>query len=342
MGSVSTRSSAARVATLFLVTAAMTALTITSVFAVAPQPPAAPLFVSVPAPRSGVDNPPPGATPGRDARIVSNVAYGTAARQRLDLYLPDAHAFPGPRPVIVWLHPGGWISSSRNDTTPIVQREVARGFAVASIDYALAPEYHFPTPLEDVKLAIRWVKTAGHFAGLDPAKVILAGGSAGGYLATMAAVTPGRFEPASIPPPLAGANDTVAAVVDFVGPTDLAAFNDETGNATLSQWSRSLGDALLGCTPSRPCTSDLEHDASVAPYLSAQAPPIFMAYGAADTVAPPTAQAIPLARAWAAATSADAVWLEVLARRGHNISLAALNDRALDQFLDDVVSGSIG
>jgi acetyl esterase/lipase len=311
-----------------------------SVFAVIPTP----TYRTVPVPREGIDTLSAGWVPPVAARTVRNLSYGPTASEKVDLYLPDAEKFPGARPVIVWLHPGGWISSSRVDTADVIQREITRGFAVASVEYALAPAHRFPAPLQDVKVAIRWIKASAMRYSFDRSKVILAGGSAGAHLATLAAVTPGRFEPHTLPAALSHYDETVAAVVDFVGPTDLHPFDHETG--PIGAAARLMGSSLLDCAnPPIPapirCPAGLERSASVAPYLSRKAPPIFMAYGGRDLLVPPSRQAIPLARAWAALKGNNSVWLAVLASSGHNVSGDELNNTYLDRFLDGVVSGSI-
>lgn len=308
----------------------------------------APNYRTVPAPRRGIDTLPVGWVPPRAALTLRNLHYGIAARQLLDLYLPDARRFPGARPIIIWLHSGGWVGGSRIYTADVIQRQIARGFAVASVDYALAPTYRFPVPLQDVKVAIRWVKASATQYQFNAAKVILAGGSAGGHVATLVGVTPGLFEPTTtrIPLALREYDDTVAAVVDFVGPTDMYAFDRETGNGATAAWARSLGAALFGCAnPRAPaplrCPAGIERAASVAPYLSLRSPPVFMAYGAQDTLVPPSQQAVPLARTWAAIKGWRAVWVEVLANTGHNVSADKLNNTHFDRFLAGVVDGSI-
>ncbi len=305
-----------------------------------------PNYQTVPAPRRGIDTLPAGWVPPRAAHTLRNLSYGPASVEKLDLYLPDARRFGGVRAIIVWLHSGGWEAGSRVNTSAVVQREVDRGFAVASVDYTLVPTRTFPAPLQDVKLAIRWVKAYAAHYHFDPTKVVVAGGSAGAHLATLAAVTAGRFEPRTIPAALSKYDDSVAAVVDFVGPTDMYAFDHETGNGATGAWARSMGATLLGCanppapTPLR-CPAGLERSASVAPYLSRSSPPVFMAYGALDTLVPPSRQALPLARAWASLKGRNSVWVEILATTGHNVSVDVLNNSSFDRFLAGVVNGSV-
>lgn len=281
-------------------------------------------------PQPGAARPEMSATPGR---VWHDVHYGPSGRQRLDLYVPPRSIDPGPWPTIVWLHSGGWISGTKNQTDPIVQRELGRGYAVASVDYALAPAHPFPEPLGDVKLAIRWIKAIGGRYGLDAKTVVLAGGSSGGYLAAMAAATPGRFEPADIPRALQGADDGVAGVVDFVGPTDFVTFDREASGTAVGTYARSLGAAFLGCREPTPCPPGVEQRASIAPYVTRAAPPIFIAVGATDALVPPLTQALPLATRWAAVTGPNRVWLQIVPREGHNLGLGDVNLGALDRFL---------
>ena len=299
----------------------------------------------IPPPRIGIDTRPASRLPPA-ARSVRNLSYGPTSWEKLDVYLPDANRFPGARPVLVWLHSGGWISGTRLEISDVIRREVGRGFALASVDYALAPAHPFPAPLRDIKLAIRWLEAHSTRFRFDPAKVILAGGSSGGHLASLAAVSPGKLEPHVIPAALRGYDDTVAAVVDFVGPTNMYAFDHETRNGTVGKWARSMGAALLGCVnppssaPMR-CPAGSERSASVAPYLSRGSPPVYMAYGALDSLVPPKQQAIPLAHAWALLKGTNAVWVEILSKSGHNVSIDTLNNTYFDRFLDGVVNGSI-
>jgi SAM-dependent methyltransferase len=109
-------------------------------------------------------------------------------------------------------------------------------------------------------------------------------------------------------------DDSVAAIVDLVGPTDMYAFDRESG--ATGAWARSMGAAPFGCVnPPTPalfrCPAGIERAASVAPYLSGHSPPVFMAYGALDTLAPPSRQAVPLARTWASVKGKNAVWVEI-------------------------------
>ena len=288
---------------------------------------------------------PAGWKPPPAAETIKNLRYGSGSTQELDLYLPDATEFPGPRPVLLWLHAGGWISENRTQVGDVIQREYSRGYAVASVEYALAPANPFPAALHDVKLAIRFLKANAATYDLDSGNIIASGGSSGGNLAMLVGLTPGRLEPAKIPAPLSAYDDKVAAVVDLVGPTDLAAFVVEKGS--VGDFARSMTSEFLHCTASTTphritCPRGSIAAASAKTYVASNSPPLFMAFGAQDTLVPPKTQAVPIATKWAAAKpTSGSVWLQIIGNAGHNISVDKLNVKYFDLFLAGVVARSI-
>ncbi len=126
----------------------------------------------------------------------------------LDMHVPDG---PGPFPAAILIHGGGFDSGSRSSgyMSPTFDLFSQVGFAWFTIDYRMAPEFRFPEAREDVESAIKWVKAHAKEYHLDPAKIVLAGESAGGFLVNYA-----------------GTHETketkVAAVVDIYGPVDYA------------------------------------------------------------------------------------------------------------------------
>ncbi|MFN3352904.1 MAG: alpha/beta hydrolase [Brevundimonas sp.] len=115
-------------------------------------------------------------------RVARGIAYGPDARQALDVFAPTS---PGPWPVVVFFYGGGWDSGSRDLYAWAAQAISARGFVVALPDYRLVPDVHFPAFIEDAAAATaRAAEVAGEFGG-DPARLGVAGHSAGAHLAMM-------------------------------------------------------------------------------------------------------------------------------------------------------------
>lgn len=127
--------------------------------------------------------------------VHSNIAYKSAGnlseyereRNVLDLYLPESGS---DFPVIVWFHGGGLTAGDKAEEphTAIARSLVARGIAVASVNYRFSPRVSFPAYVEDAAAAIAWtINNIGDYRG-DVAKVFVSGHSAGGYLAAMASL----------------------------------------------------------------------------------------------------------------------------------------------------------
>ncbi len=133
---------------------------------------------------------PPSALGDPDA---ADVAYGTSDSQVLDIYRTTA---PIRRGTIVFVHGGGWTSGDKDvvrlGALEAIATQVGRGFDLVSLNYRLAPQHPFPAALDDVALAVDWVRTNGSVDhGLDSSRIVLAGHSAGGSLAAMVGTSPG-------------------------------------------------------------------------------------------------------------------------------------------------------
>jgi acetyl esterase/lipase len=126
------------------------------------------------------------ATAGGPDLPKKTYTYKTAGETRIqaDVYRPDDAVV---RPAVVWLHGGALIVGSRGDVPRrLLDLCRAEGFALVSFDYRLAPEVKLPAVLEDVEDAFRWLRGQGPKLGIDPGRLVVTGGSAGGYL-TLAA-----------------------------------------------------------------------------------------------------------------------------------------------------------
>jgi acetyl esterase/lipase len=155
------------------------------------------------------------------AVIQADVEYarvgGTSLR--LDLYTPAGAT--SPLATLLYLHGGAWAVGDKSDAA--VERLVplvGHGFAVASANYRLVPSAIWPAQLHDVKAAVRWLRANAAEQGLDPARIAIGGASAGGHLASMAALTDGEPELDGEVGEHAGVSSAVGAVVAYFPPTD--------------------------------------------------------------------------------------------------------------------------
>jgi acetyl esterase/lipase len=126
---------------------------------------------------------PPDPPPG--VKVLRDQEYGRVGTRRLllDLYLPENTAAPGPLPVIVGIHGGGWAGGSKEGSQGV--RQSGRGYAVACIGYRLSGEAIFPAQIEDCKAAVRWLRANAGKYNLDPNHIGATGHSAGGHLASL-------------------------------------------------------------------------------------------------------------------------------------------------------------
>ena len=213
-----------------------------------------------------------------------------------DLYVPGDRATA--LPVIVWLHGGGWRFGDRR-TGPNLSRFSAEcGFAMVSVEYRLSRQAQFPSQVEDVKTAIRWIRSVAGTYGFDATRIGLWGASAGGHLAAMAALSDrGQFE--SDRSEHAGFSSAVQAVVAAYAPIDflrLDEHRDAVGADTdpesfrLPPGSRaadptSYESRLLGAP--LPACPDRTRDANPVRYVTSHAPPFLILHGATDAAIPP-------------------------------------------------------
>jgi len=211
-------------------------------------------------------------------RVVRNLPYVANAGPRhvLDLYLPQ-HAST-PCPLVIWIHGGGWSSGTKQDCPP--RSLLPFGYAAASLEYRLSQDAIFPAQIEDCKAAIRWLRAQAGQYGIDPKRIGVWGGSAGGHLVALLGVT-GRIKDFDTGENL-DQSSAVQCVVDFFGPTDFIHWGnvpDPRLDTASSAIARLIGGTIL---------THLAAARSASPiyYVSKDAAPFLIVHGDKDPVVP--------------------------------------------------------
>ncbi|WP_426573045.1 alpha/beta hydrolase fold domain-containing protein [Aquihabitans sp. McL0605] len=214
-------------------------------------------------------------------RYVSdhNLAYGDAGRRnQLDIWHRSDLPLDGKAPVLLQVHGGAWIIGNKDQQAlPLLGHMAENGWVCVSINYRLSPRATWPEHIVDVKRAIAWVKANIAQYGGDPDFVAITGGSAGGHLSSLAALT--ANEP-MFQPGFEEADTTVVAAVPFYGVYDWTN-RDGTGNAYQDEM---LARLVLKTTKAE--SPDLWRDGSTMSWVSADAPPFFVVHGSNDVLVP--------------------------------------------------------
>jgi acetyl esterase/lipase len=138
-------------------------------------------------------------------------------RNTLDLFVPRSD---GPLPLIIWVHGGAWQGGSKAGPNPALQF-LAKGYAVAAINYRLSQHAVYPAQIQDCKEAVRLLRANSKKYNLDPDRFGVWGASAGGHLVALLGTTGGEKTLQHPDSPHKDVSDRVQCVVDFFGPTDL-------------------------------------------------------------------------------------------------------------------------
>jgi acetyl esterase/lipase len=104
---------------------------------------------------------------------------------RLDVYHPQEGT--APLTTVVWIHGGGWVSGDKAHVGPYARVLAARGFTVVSVQYSVAPEARYPTPVRQTMMALAYLTARAAAYRIDPDRIVLAGDSAGAQIAAQTA-----------------------------------------------------------------------------------------------------------------------------------------------------------
>lgn len=238
----------------------------------------------------------------RAVERVRNVEYARVDghRLRLDIYRPrEAGAR---RPAVLQIHGGAWVmGDKRSQGVPLLTHLAACGWIGFNVNYRLSPAATFPDHLIDLKRALAWIRGHADQLGVDPGFIAVTGGSAGGHLAALMALTANdpRYQPG-----FERADTSVQAAVPFYGIYD---FTNRLGTHP-----RLFFRLLERHVMKTSLDEDLERyrEASPLDHVRADAPPFLIIHGDRDTLAP-LADARLFARELAAASRAPVAYAEL-------------------------------
>lgn len=218
--------------------------------------------------------------------VEENVTYGKAGdtELKLDLARPEGD---GPFPAIVFIHGGGWYQGSRQGYGGQIQEAARRGYVAVTISYRLMQFDEskkestkatpiFPAQIHDAKAAIRWLRANAEKYNVDPDRIGVTGGSAGGHLSLLVGLTDSsaNLEGESGSPEQ---SSRVQAVVNFFGPTDMAFCHENSSVAWIFR-------LVMGGTPEE--AGECYKAASPITYVSEDDPPVLTLQGDQDALVP--------------------------------------------------------
>ncbi len=190
------------------------------------------------------------------------VSFGGNPRQKLDVYVPTKAAAGAKLPVVIFFYGGGWVDGARSDYGFAARAFAARGYVAILPDYRLVPQVRFPAFIQDGALAVKWARDHAAEFGGDPARIAVAGHSAGAYIGAMLALDRHYLSDIGIDPKI------IRAAALLSGPYDFYPFTEIRGRDAMGQWPR-------------------PEETQPISFARADAPPMLLMHGTADTVVRP-------------------------------------------------------
>jgi acetyl esterase/lipase len=223
-------------------------------------------------------------------QVENDVVYAHNGGQDLKLDMARPASGDGPFPAIVVIHGGAWRGGAKQSNRPILARLANLGFVAISPQYRFCPKDTFPAQVIDVKASVRWLREHAKEYKIDAEHIGAMGFSAGGHLSLMLGLTDandGLEGDVSEKAP----SSRVQAVVNYFGPTDLAAADIPADSKPL------VGDFIGGLAVDKP---EAAKKGSPLTYVTKDDPPILTYDGTKDPLVPHT-QALKLSDAQTAA-----------------------------------------
>lgn len=253
------------------------------------------------------------------ASNTMNVAYGTDAAQKMDIYLPAGRTASGTK-LLILVHGGGWTGGDKSEFDPYITQLQQRfpDYAIFNVNYRLANNTtnKFPSQENDLKAATEFIleRTGDYKISRD---VVFLGFSAGAHLALLQG-----YKHISVVKP--------RAIVSFFGPSDLV----EMHNNPVNPYAPMLLEALLGFTPQQ--NLNAYQQSSPAFFVNASSAPTMILHGGQDNIVSPTQANILKDKLSAAGVAHQFVYYP---NEGHGWFGATLEDsfNKIEAFLDTYV-----
>jgi len=205
-----------------------------------------------------------------------NVTYVKRGDRELKLDIYSPRGVSKPTPVVVCIHGGGWKAGKKEDFAVFARYYAQQGFIAVSVQYRLTPGARYPSQINDVKCAIRWLRANAEKYHIDPTRLAVAGGSAGGHLALLAGLMDDKTAvPAGAPH--ADQSSKAQAVVNYFGPADF----------TTTNWLPVVDDMLVALMNGKRDKLPKEYAAaSPISYIDKADPPVMTFHGTRDPLVP--------------------------------------------------------
>lgn len=219
-----------------------------------------------------------------DSNHLVDVVYGhkQGVALTMDVFKPAKASGIG----VIWIVSGGWVSDHRNINPALARAFTDRGMTVFEVVHGSQPRFQLPDILNDIHRAVKFIRTNAKSWLVDPKRIGISGGSAGGHLSLMVACKPRPGSPGARDV-VEQASSEVEAVACFFPPTDFLNWGKDGAPATESGMLRPFYGAF-GITDQTPKDKALEIGRSMSPIysISAATPPTLIYHGDADTLVP--------------------------------------------------------
>lgn len=207
-------------------------------------------------------------------QVLPNITYLTASNYESKLDVYKRRDTTEAQPTLIYIHGGGWIGGTKESSNMWLLPWIEKGWTVVNVEYRLGRVALAPAAVEDCLCALRWVASHAAEYGVDAAKIVVTGGSAGGHLALTTGMIP---ESAGLDRICPGAPlPKVAGIVNWYGITDVADLLEGVNQ-------KSYAVAWLGSHPDRAAAAKR---LSPLTYVRAGLPPVLTLHGDADPTVP--------------------------------------------------------